>query len=111
MGSRIRLLLPQGYEHASSQGAARGHGLRELARSVGTGHVPRSVNTFGEKRVVEIYGDVREKAVVIVTRPSGIMRRPPWADWVTEERVGTADEAECTSDNKARREAPENHEP
>jgi hypothetical protein len=65
--------------------------LGELARSIGTGRVPRSIDALGERRVVEIYGDARETAVVVATRPSGIVRRPAWAEWVAEEHAGAPD--------------------
>ena len=69
-------------------------GLGELARSIGTGCVPRSIDARGERRVVEIYGNARENAVIIVTRPSGIVRRPAWADWVAEKHGGAPEDTE-----------------
>ena len=80
-------------------------GLGELARSIGTGRVSRSIDALGERRVVEIYGDARETAVVVVTRPSGTVRRPAWAEWVAEEHAGAPDgiERRVENDQKARR--------
>ena len=71
--------------------------------------MPRSIDVLGERRVVEIYGDVRENAVVVVTRPSGTVRRPAWAEWVAEEHAGAPDGAELRESNERTR-RPRNHE-
>jgi hypothetical protein len=95
MASRLRLLRPQGHAQSGPKVAAQpAAGLGELARSIGTGRVARSIDTRGEHRAVEIYGNARENAVIIVTRPSGIVRRPAWADWVAEKHAGAPEEIE-----------------
>lgn len=61
---------------------------------MGTGHVSRSIATRGEKRAIEIYGDACEHAVVIVSRPSGIVSRPKWADLIAKEHAGATEPSE-----------------
>jgi hypothetical protein len=64
------------------------------------------VDALGERRAAETYGDAREKkAVIVVGRRSGTVRRPAWAEWVAEEHAGAPDGAErrAENDEKTRR--------
>ena len=72
--------------------------------------MPRSIDARGERRAVEIYGDARENAAVVVTRPSGTVRRPAWAEWVAEEHAGAPDGAELRAEIMEKTRRPRNHE-
>ena len=111
MPSRLRLIRPQGHPQPPPKVASQpAQGLADLAHSIGTGRVPRSLDALGERRVVEIYGDARENAVAVVTRPSGTVRRPAWAEWVAEEHAGAPDGAELRAEITERTRKPRNHE-
>src|SRR5687768_1729278 len=95
MPSRLHLIRPPSPLPPQSKVASHpAPGLGELARSIGTGEVPQPVEAIGERRVAKIYRDAREEKPVVMTRRSGTVRRPAWAEWVAEEHAGAPDGAE-----------------
>ena len=100
MAPKLRLIPPQDRARPAPKVASQpAPGLTELARVIGTGLVSRSTDELGERRVAEVYDEARVNAPVVVTRPSGVVRRPAWAEWVAEEHAGTPDGFERRAEN------------